>query len=595
MKYQSFHFSPLNNRSMLMPRIPKGETFVPKTPVAPGSRVKYPPIPQEQINKENPYFQTNLGFWAKETEVDGVVRKYGLYVPGGMMSKGAALVVFPESGVKAEEFVNSYNWKQLSEKYHTALIVLESDGWKKEEVEKDFDYARKVIDLEFQQRLTVDVCESYIYPIGFGEGAYTATAFALTYSATFPAFAADGDCAVDPELLDVLRGLPSDGVDTLRKTDIALPAFVIDRSGRAEATAGYLKEIIRAKEEGLYNKYGKVYMERERPGEYFVNEQVIGQTWIADAGSVGAADREELNEAMLNFVLRFARWGGFANNHMRTKKGPEITGVERVHKEIDGLKRFWDVYVPSCYRPDDGKEYPLVVAIHGMSCNSEYFAETSDWYRLAEERGFFVCFACAYPRNDGNARFPVPHWALTPGQENPVDEVIYFRHMLDYMEAEYNIDKKRIYAVGHSNGSQMTQMLARTIPERFAAFGPTGALAGWDPENVVPLTGDVQRPVWFIMGQYDIMDSNVTDGSIAKATLEAYCAANKMTPTYDNWYVNGRYHTLVMYNDAHIPMVQYTIMKDCPHTYTAEMAQLTWDCFLCHFSREEDGTVVYKG
>ena len=26
-KYQSFHFSPLNNRSMLMPRIPKGTEY----------------------------------------------------------------------------------------------------------------------------------------------------------------------------------------------------------------------------------------------------------------------------------------------------------------------------------------------------------------------------------------------------------------------------------------------------------------------------------------------------------------------------------------------------------------------------------------
>ena len=63
----------------------------------------------------------------------------------------------------------------------------------------------------------------------------------------------------------------------------------------------------------------------------------------------------------------------------------------------------------------------------------------------------------------------------------------------------------------------------------------------------------------------------------------------------DNWYDNGNYHTLVMYDGNHAPMVQFTVVRNCPHTYTAEMAQLTWDTFLCHFTREPDGTVKYHG
>ena len=40
-----------------------------------------------------------------------------------------------------------------------------------------------------------------------------------------------------------------------------------------------------------------------------------------------------------------------------------------------------------------------------------------------------------------------------------VDESEYFKVMLDDMEEKYPIDKKRIYAVGHSNGGRMTQRL----------------------------------------------------------------------------------------------------------------------------------------
>jgi len=77
--------------------------------------------------------------------------------------------------------------------------------------------------------------------------------------------------------------------------------------------------------------------------------------------------------------------------------------------------------------------------------------------------------------------------------------------------------------------------------------------------------------------------------------VELYCRANHAQFNDENWYDNGNYHTLVLYNEKHVPIVQYTIMKECPHTYTAEMAQLTWDTFLCHYSRKADGTIEYKG
>lgn len=50
-----------------------------------------------------------------------------------------------------------------------------------------------------------------------------------------------------------------------------------------------------------------------------------------------------------------------------------------------------------------------------------------------------------------------------------------------------------------------------------------------------------------------------------------------------------------MYDKNNVPMVRYTIINGAPHTYTAEMAQLTWDTFLCHFERLPDGTVKYHG
>ena len=591
-KYQSFHFSPLNNRSMLMPRIPKGTEYH-----VDSSRLVNPfePIPEEVLKGRAPYSLLNSGFFKKEIELEGAKRPYGLYAPQNLWSKGACAVIFAESGVTAEEFIKTGNWKQLADKYLVSLLILESPKWEKEQIEREFDYAWTTVYHEFSKRPTVDICESFFYPIGLGDAAGIAAAFALTYSATFPAFAVCGDCSVDPELLNVLRKLPSDGIDTWKKTEIAMPGFLIDKKGNAEAVFEYIKEINRVKEENLINQYGSVYLEQPRRGAYYVNEQPISQVWLADENSTKKFDQNEINEAMLRFVLRFSLWGGSGNNHLRPKRSWEEIGVIRVEKEIAGLPRYWDIYVPSCYRPDDQKEYPLVVAIHGFSCSPEYFEQTSDWHRLAEERGFFVVYAAAYPRNVGRSRFPLPGWCVWPIDQEGVNESEYFKVMLDDMEEKYPIDNKRIYAVGHSNGGRMTQRLSRTMPERFAAFGPTGALGGKSADAIEPIDDHMKCPIAFMMGEYDMVSPSVEEGSIARETLKAYCRANHMTPQFENWYDNGIYHTLVMYDKDHVPMIRYTIMKGCPHTYTGEMAQLTWDTFLCHFTREADGSIQYHG
>ena len=590
-KYESYHFSPMNNRSILMPRIPKGAPYVPASRSLAG-RYPFPPVEEERLDPGRPYVQINTGLHKKKVQMEAGIRLYSVYVPDGMHSKGAAMLVFAPGGMDGETFIKWENWKELADTTRTACLILESPDWQKEELDQIFDYANEVVNREFSQRLTVDICESYIYPIGLGSGAQAAVAYALTYSATYAAFAADGDCYVDPELLKVLEMLPSDGMDTRKKTEIPLPGFLIDRGGRAGETFSYMKKIINAREEGLSNQYGRVYLEASRPGAFYVNEQPVSQVWLCNVKSVGSAERKELNRAMVEFVSRYGRWGGFHNNHLRLRRTLAETGVVRVEQEIGGLSRYWDVYVPSCYEPGKEVRYPLVVAIHGMSCNSEYFQETSDWQRVAEERGFFVAFACGYPSNDGIARFPVPHWITETRGER---EELYFKELLDYMENTYPIDQKRIYAVGHSNGSRMTQLLMQAMPERFAAFGPTGALGGWRPEEVKPLDIQVPAPVWFMMGEYDLSDVAVTEGSLAERTLKACCAVNQVEFQTDNWYDNGNYHTLVLYDGKHVPMVQYTIMRGCPHTYTAEMALMTWDMFLCHFEREPDGSVGYRG
>lgn len=589
-KYDSFHFSSQNDRTILMP-IHDKEKKMHREPVVRRVGAGFRGFSREGVDPNNPYAPVNLGLFPVDTVINGAEKHYAVYVPVTMTSKGFALLFFLPSGKKAEDAL-AEGWKEISDRQGITLLLMENQ-WDRENLSDAFDYAQDVVDHQFQRREITDIGEATIYPYGEGDAAAICTAYALVYSATYPAFAADGDCSVDPELLELLQKLPSDGNDGLPKKSVALPGVIVDRCGSAKDVADYIKETLCTKEENLKNDFAQVYLQKAYRGQHFVNEQPIGQFWYATKETIGNMDVNEIHEKIVVFLKGFSRWGGYGNGHLRPTRLPADIGVQRVWKEIDGYKRFWDVYVPSYYRAEEDRKYPLVVAIHGFSCNASYFEQTSDWDRVAEERGFIVVFASAYPQKGAMGRFALPAWDT--GNNGGIDEIPYFTQLLDDTIAAYNIDTERVYAVGHSNGGMTTFMLMDQMPNRFAAFGPTGSLVGMVPREDF-LTHGILCPVYNMVGEFDLFGAQVNQPEDAAwQSINRLCALNKAEFNNDNWYDNGHYHTLVLYDDQKRPVVRYTEMKGCPHTYTAGMSEMTWDDFLCHYSRKADGTIVYKG
>ena len=591
-KYTSFHFSPDNDRTILMPRHNKREPFV-RTPFSMPNR-KRAGFVADAVDKANPYAPVNIGAFPQTLALSGKTYSYTVYVPEKMTSKGFGLLFFLPSGKTAAQSLEE-GWKKISDAHGIALLMMENEKWDKEDLDSAFDYAQAVIEHQFQRREVTDICESFIYPYGEDDAAAIAVSYALVYSATYPAFAADGDCTVDPALIDLLSTLPSDGIDGISKKDIPLPGVMIDRTGAAGYVAEYVRQTLCSDDTDLCNSFAKVYRQNAYRGQNFVNEQAVGEFWYADPSTLSGTDTWAMRERIVSFLMRFSRWGGYGNCHLRRVRLPQDIGVERVYKEIGGYRRFWDVYVPTYYRATECRKYPLVVAIHGFSCNASYFEQTSDWDRLAEERGFIVVFANAYPQKGGLSQgYALPAWD-TRGSGG-IDDIPYFTELLDDTIARYSIDTERVYAVGHSNGGAATFMLMNKMPERFAAFGPTGCLAGTLAAEDDFLRHNVTSPVFNIVGEYDLFDCSLDSPEAAAwKSLELLCNLNKAKMDVENLYANGRYHTIVCYDEQHRPIVRYCVMKGCPHTYTPGMAEMTWDDHLCHYSRKNDGTIIYKG
>src|SRR6266516_3215785 len=131
-------------------------------------------------------------------------------------------------------------------------------------------------------------------------------------------------------------------------------------------------------------------------------------------------------------------------------------------------------YIPSSYRP--GTPMPLLVALHGCTENDVGFDILSGWSARAEQRGFIVVFP-----DQNNLANPAGcwNWFLPTNQHRGWGEPAIIAGITNRVRAQYTIDSRRIYTTGVSAGGVMTNIMAVTYPDVFAA---TSILAGCEYE-----------------------------------------------------------------------------------------------------------------
>ena len=127
-----------------------------------------------------------------------------------------------------------------------------------------------------------------------------------------------------------------------------------------------------------------------------------------------------------------------------------------------GERREYLLHVPRSL--DRTKPAALVLSLHGAGGWPAQQRDLSRWNELADREGFIV----VYPAGRDT---PGPRvWSMT-GERDPR----YIADLIDKLRGEYNIDPKRIYANGLSNGGGMSFALSCRMPDRFAAIGMVGA------------------------------------------------------------------------------------------------------------------------
>ncbi len=139
-----------------------------------------------------------------------------------------------------------------------------------------------------------------------------------------------------------------------------------------------------------------------------------------------------------------------------------------------GQQREYLLYVPKSY--DRTKPTPLVISLHAAMNWPAFQMNLTRWNKAADENGFIV----VYPAGMGSG---LKTWfmegARTPSR---MPDVVFISELIDKLEAAYNIDPKRIYANGMSNGGGMAFALSCTLSNRIAAIGAVSAAQSlhWD-------------------------------------------------------------------------------------------------------------------
>ena len=207
-----------------------------------------------------------------------------------------------------------------------------------------------------------------------------------------------------------------------------------------------------------------------------------------------------------------------------TKAQPEKQEQHNFEKEIKvTLSANYLLYLPKDYNKSD-EAFPLVLFLHG-----------------AGERGTDIEKVKIHglPRlaNEGK---DLPFIVVSPQcPDNMFWNVDLLAALLDNIEANYRVDKNKIYVTGLSMGGHGTWSLAIAEPNRFAAIAP---VCGWSDTSKASLIAHL--PIWVFHGEKDVVvpvkasedmvNALINYNSDVKFTVYPEANHDSWTETYNN-------------------------------------------------------------
>ncbi|MGO9597839.1 MAG: alpha/beta hydrolase family esterase [Isosphaeraceae bacterium] len=135
--------------------------------------------------------------------------------------------------------------------------------------------------------------------------------------------------------------------------------------------------------------------------------------------------------------------------------------------------RSYLIHIPPLY--DSRKSTPVVLALHSAMMNAATMARFCGLNEKADQAGFVA----VYPNGTGSVPLFL-YWDAGGVRGRVSDDVGYVAKLLDDLATVVNVDPRRIFATGMSNGAMMCYRLAAELSERIAAIAPVAGTMAID-------------------------------------------------------------------------------------------------------------------
>lgn len=167
-------------------------------------------------------------------------------------------------------------------------------------------------------------------------------------------------------------------------------------------------------------------------------------------------------------------------NHLKSG----LSYTRHLNVSYNGFQRSYRLHVP--VRWDLSKKLPLVVVIHGAFETARSMEKQTGFSDLSDSENFFVL----YPNGIGIFGW-LQHWnaghCCGKAVSDKVDDVGFIKMAIEDACRIVNVDRRRIYMVGFSNGGMLTHRFGSEHSKMLAAIAPLAASIGGRSGPEVPL------------------------------------------------------------------------------------------------------------
>lgn len=154
---------------------------------------------------------------------------------------------------------------------------------------------------------------------------------------------------------------------------------------------------------------------------------------------------------------------------------------------LEGLHRSYLAHVPPRYDP--ATPMPVVLAFHGGGANADNMVVFSGLNEKADQAGFIVVYPAGSGRLQRMLTFNAGNCCGHAAASN-IDDVAFTRALLADLAKVANVDPRRVFATGMSNGAMMSYRVASELSDRIAAIAPVSGPMGTKecrPNRPVPV------------------------------------------------------------------------------------------------------------